>query len=502
MNGPTITPFSSDVAWPVPEALCEALHPVPEFDPHLLPDALRGWVNDIQDRMQCPMDFPAVAAMVAAGSLIGAKVGIRPKRHDDWLLAGNIWGLLIGRPSTMKSPSMSEVLKPLRRIDKKATEANAEADKTHAKTRLVYEARKKAADLKAKDALKKDPDADVSCLYPDEPPKPSKIIKLINDATYEALGVAVGDNPDGLLVERDEIMGLLSLLRRDEKAADRAFYLTGWNGTQPHKFSRIQRGEVILPNVCLSLLGGTQPGKISEFVRDANKGGSQDDGLLQRFGMSVWPDLGKEFQQIDRHPDSMARTMANETFDRLASLTAESVGATLEPFARIPSLRFEEAAQDHFLEWLWDAETELRSGELSPALESHFGKHKSLVPQLALICHIVDGHSGPVGLASLLRALSWVEHLREHAKRLYGAALQPDREGARTLWKRIKAGKLGNHFTTRDVYRPQWTGLTNATEAKGALVVLLDHGLVVSQVTQTGGAPSEVWLVNPRGLNL
>ncbi|MFN8920048.1 MAG: DUF3987 domain-containing protein, partial [Hyphomonadaceae bacterium] len=140
--------------------------------------------------------------------------------------------------------------------------------------------------------------------------------------------------------------------------------------------------------------------------------------------------------------------------------------------------------------------------ELSPALESHFGKHKSLVPQLALICHVVDGHSGPIGLASLLRALSWAEHLREHAKRLYGAALQPDREAARTLWKRIKQGKLGDRFSTREVYRPQWTGLTNATEAKGALAVLMDHGLIVPEIVQTGGAPSEVWIVNPRGLHL
>jgi putative DNA primase/helicase len=262
------------------------------------------------------------------------------------------------------------------------------------------------------------------------------------------------------------------------------------------------RGEVILPNVCLSLLGGTQPGKISEFVRDANKGGSQDDGLLQRFGMAVWPDQDRGYTEVDRHPDSFARTKANEAFDRLANLTPEGVGATLEAFAKVPTLRFNEQAQVHFLEWLSDMEKELRSGELSPALESHFGKHRSLVPQLALICHVLDGHSGPIGEASLFRAISWADHLREHAKRLYGAALQPEKEAARTLWKRIKMGKLGDRFSTRDAYRPQWTGLANATEVQGALAVLLDHNLVVHEVVKTGGAPSEIWIVNPRALNL
>lgn len=489
-------------SFPKPEPLSDALHPVPLFDPDFLPDALRPWVMDIVERMQCPRDFAAVSAMVAAGSLVGAKIGLRPKRRDDWLVVGNPWGLIVGRPSSMKSPSMSECLKPIRRLDIAASEVNAKAQKDYAKAKLAFEAQKKAADVKAKALLKNDPDLDVSRLYPDEPPRARKIVRIINDATYEALGVAVEDNPDGLLVERDEIMGLLTLLRREEKAADRAFYLTAWNGTQSFKFNRIMRGEVNLPNVCLSLLGGTQPGKISEFVRDANKGGAQDDGLLQRFGMAVWPDQTAEYRDIDAYPDADAKTRAFEAFDALNSLDPIAVGAVQEPYAKIPTLRFDSDAQAMFSAWLFKLEIELRSGQLSPALESHFGKHKSLVPQLALICHLVDAHRGAVGETSLLRAIGWSDHLREHAIRLYGAALQPDRDAARTVWGKIKTGKLGQQFTTRDVYRPGWAGLTNTQEAGAALAILKDHGLIVSVVVQTGGAPSETWGVNPRAVNL
>ena len=488
--------------WPEPEALSHALHPVPVLNPDLLPEALRPWVLDIADRMQCPLDFPAVSAIVAAGSLIGAKVGLRPKCKDDWLVVANVWGLVIGRPSTMKSPSMSEALKPIRRLDVAAAMVNSDAQKDYNKAKLAFDAKKRAADAKAKGALQSNPDADVAGFYPNEPARPRRIVKIVNDATYEALGVAVEDNPDGLLVERDEVMGLLTLLRREEKAADRAFYLTGWNGTQPYKFSRIMRGEVILPNVCLSLLGGTQPGKISEFVRDANKGGSRDDGLLQRFGMAVWPDQTPEYQAIDRYPDSAARTRAYDVFDRLNGQDADAWGATLEPFANISTLRFKDEAQSIFLQWLFTLETELRSGQLSPALESHFGKHKSLVPQLALICHLVDGHTGAVGEDSLIRAIGWADHLRQHAIRLYGAALNPEKEAARRLWGKIKAGKLGQQFTAREAYRPQWAGLTNAGEVGGALAILKDHGLVGSHTIQTGGAPSEVWTMNPKAVNL
>ena len=46
---------------------------VAAFNASLLPEVLRAWVMDIANRMQCLPDYPAVAALVALSSLIGAK---------------------------------------------------------------------------------------------------------------------------------------------------------------------------------------------------------------------------------------------------------------------------------------------------------------------------------------------------------------------------------------------------------------------------------------------
>ena len=81
-----------DSAWPTPTPLPNALPPVDPFDAALLPVALRGWVMDIAHRMQCPPDFPAVAALVAISSLIGARAVIQPKARDDWQVVSNRWG--------------------------------------------------------------------------------------------------------------------------------------------------------------------------------------------------------------------------------------------------------------------------------------------------------------------------------------------------------------------------------------------------------------------------
>nr|NJM04730.1 DUF3987 domain-containing protein [Desulfobacula sp.] len=116
-------------------------------------------------------------------------------------------------------------------------------------------------------------------------------------------------NPNGLLVFRDEIVSLLKGLDRDGQDEGRGFYLTAWNGDSPYTFDRIGRGlNLHIPAICLSLLGGTQPGRLSEYIRAAVKGGTADDGLIQRFGLMVWPDLNGGWSNKDQHPDIDAKT--------------------------------------------------------------------------------------------------------------------------------------------------------------------------------------------------
>ena len=73
--------------------------------------------------MQCRLEFTAVRAIVAAASLVGVRIVIRPKRRDDWTVVPNLWGAVVVRPGTMKTPALGEFLNPLRRIEAKARQA-------------------------------------------------------------------------------------------------------------------------------------------------------------------------------------------------------------------------------------------------------------------------------------------------------------------------------------------------------------------------------------------
>lgn len=307
--------------WPDPTPLPDALPAVQAFDAELLPEALRGWVADIAHRMQCPPDFTAVGAVVALSSLIGARAVVAPKARDDWRVVPNLWGLIVGRPGVMKSPALSEVLKPLHRLEANERDQWQAAHEAWELDSKVAELAADANKSKAKGLASKDPAAARALLQPvDAPSAPTARRYVVNDATVEKLGELLTVNPWGVLVYRDELHGLLCSMDRQGQEGARGFYLTGYDGNQGHAVDRIGRGESYIPRVCLSMLGGIQPGKMQSYVREAVAGGAGDDGLLQRFGLAVWPDVNREFIYVDRWPDTPAKQTAGAVFERLCQL--------------------------------------------------------------------------------------------------------------------------------------------------------------------------------------
>jgi len=489
--------------WPEPTPLPNALPPVQPFDADLLPAALRGWVVDIAHRMQCPPDFPAVAALVALSSLIGARAVVQPKARDDWQVVPNLWGMTIGRPGVKKSPALSEALKPLGRLQADEFELHQAAHDAWELDCKVSAMQDDLNEKKAKGLAGKDPAAARALLEPVAlPAEPAARRFIVNDATVEKLGELLMQNPWGTLSYRDELYGLLTSLDKQGQEGSRAFYLQSYDGNQGYTFDRIGRGTTHIPRVCLAMIGGIQPGRIQEYVRGAVAGGSADDGLLQRFGLAVWPDTGGEYVHVDQWPDTPARQDAWAVFERLAALQPAS---DTEPAV----WRFDEDAQALFVEWLVPFETEIRGDELHPAMVSHLSKYRKLIPALALLFAMIDtpDSGGVIHEAELLRALAWGEYLRTHANRLYAAAVTPETTGAAALLGKIKAGKLADKdgvildsFTPRQVAIKHWAGLDTPDAVRKAADVLADFDWLRRDLVAggaAGGRPSDRYSVNP-----
>jgi hypothetical protein len=491
------SPTREQQHWGDPVELPKGLKPVAPFDHEFLPCKIAPWVNDISDRMQCPPDFVAVSVVTALGAALGRKLGIRPQQQTDWLEVPNFWGCIVGRPGAMKSPAMEEALKPLKRLDAEAHKANELALKDFAAEQEAFELRKQDAQKKAKTALGRGDDiSNIPRLVEPEAPKSRRFI--VNDCTYEALGEILADNPNGVLASRDELISLLKTLDREEYAAARGFFLTAWNGTSGYTFDRIIRGRTHIEAACVSLLGSTQPGKIAEYTRRAITGGAGDDGLIQRFGLLVWPDQTPEWKNVDRYPDSSARQVAWDTFRRFSDLAPLSIGAEVDQFESIPFLRFDMGAQEIFAEWRQGLELRLRSEELHPAMEGHLSKYRKLVPALALINHLTDNDAGSVDELSLLRAIEFSKYLETHALRAYAAGSEAEVAAAKAILNRIRKGDLVSGFTARDIRQRDWAKLTDRDQIQAGLGLLTDYNWIAGARIDTGGRPKTTYWVNPR----
>ena len=492
--------------WPDPCPLPESLLTVDPFNLDLMPKKLRPWVADVTERMQCPPDFAAVSLMGGLGSLIGRKVVIRPQAKNDWQETGNMWALLIGRPGVLKSPAMEEALRPLKRLSAKAEEEFKKARLAYGVVANVAKLRAQENMRKATKLLQKELSADISYLFTadDEVPEPTLRRYIANDTNVASLGVLLQQNPNGLMVFRDELVSLLDYLDQEENASERGFYLTAWAGNSSYTFDRIVRGlDLHIDGICLSMLGSTQPGKISRYLSRAVRGGRGDDGLIQRFGLLVWPDVSSAWTNVDRSPDKDARTAAFQVFEDLENLDWHGIGAKRDRGADgdedgLPYLRFGPDAIERFVEWRTDWEKRLRSGDLHPALKSHLAKYRKLVPGLALISHLVDVGTGFVGLAELERALAWAKYLETHARRAYGSVSAVSATTANAIIAKIRSGALKSEFRSHDVWRPGWSKLDDSKIVRAGLGMLVDYDWLRVRNVQTAGRPASIYVVNPK----
>lgn len=506
-SGAISAPAGDSDGWPEPLPLPDDLLPVAPFDYALLPETLEPWARDICERVQCAPDFVAVSIMAGLGSIIGRKLGIRPQFRTDWTVIPNQWALIVGRPGVLKSPAIEAALAPIKRLAATAMEAY-KVDMEHYRIEVrTAKLRAEEGEKLARKTLSKTPEANVSHLLNIEEPEVPALRRYIAvDSNAASLGELHRQNPNGLLVHRDEMVSLLKSLDREDQVEARGFYLTGWNGDSSYTFDRIGRGlNLHIPAVCLSLLGSTQPGRIAEYIRHAVRGGAGDDGMIQRFGLLVWPDISSEWRNVDRWPDGEAKKEAYRVFEYLDKLDPATIGAQQDTDPNgepegIPFLRFSQKAGEVFLEWRTDLEARLRAGDLHPALESHLAKYRKLVPSLALILHLANNGTGQVSERATLQALAWAEYLETHARRAYSSVSAPEISTAKAIIHRIRKGDLPREFPSWKVWRNNWAMLSDRELVADALRLLTDLGwLAATTYSDTGGRPATIYIANPRG---
>jgi putative DNA primase/helicase len=472
-EAPKLEVLDGGVAWPKPKPL--AGEPaVDVLAPEIIPEALRERSLDVAERMQVPIDYVFAASVCCLAGAVNRRAAIQPKACDTtWRVIPNLYGAIVGDAGSKKSPVVHDTAEPLRQAEALLRAGNEEVQREYQRASEQYKQELAAWREKIKKGLAAD--------RPEPPEQPKNRRLVINDSTFESVQAAMRDNPAGLFMIRDELVGWLAQLDRTGHEGERGFYLTAWDGRFGYDMMRIGRGDLNLSQCCLSIVGTLTPDRLRAYLVDlASKQAQRNDGLIQRFGVLVWPDLPAEFKSVDRPPNRALINRAAGVFSRLAEMDEND-----------PVLfRFDPAeSQPLFREWEEDLENKkLRNPNLHPELRSHLAKYGKLMPALALLFELADRvvekkpisprpADSPgyrfVSRAHTEQAIAACKYFESHAVRVYASIQTSAMFAVSQLSTKIREKKVGSPFALADVYQKGWSGL-NTESTKKAVDALID----------------------------
>ena len=336
-----------------------------------------------------------------------------------------------------------------------------------------------------------------------KPEMPTQRRYLTSDTTYEKLGQIMSENPSGVLVHRDEMIYLLRDMDDEKHVSAKQFFITAWNGSSGYTFDRIGRGTLYIERAILSMIGAATPSGVIKYIKGIEDDGFGGDGLFQRFGLAIWPDITANWKNVDNEPNRDARDKAYDLFKKFDTLAPMTIGAESDLYDPTPFLRLDEEAEKAFVAWREKLERRLRAPDgMQYMLEGHISKYRKLVPVLALINHLAEGEArGPISGRAMTRALRFIEYLESHARRIYGCRKATNADAAKAILDRIKHNYLGDGFKQREItHDHSWAGLKEEDVVVEGLKLLCATGWIKVETVppgSQGGRPSIIFRVSP-----
>lgn len=396
--------------WPDPRPL-STVTTLPDFPLETLP----AWVVDhacaVAEARQVPVDM---CAMLAIGALAAACTGRATVLvHEDWHEPVCLYLVVAMRSGAGKSPAEKAMTSWLR-----DWERDRMVQVTAANERAVIEhdlAKKKVAALGRNDNASVD---DLLAAHEALKAAEAELIPtprlIIDDATPEAVATMLAAYGERLAVMSSEADLFDGLLRGNPNQRPNVnVYLKAWSGDE---MKRDRKGSsetgpesTMLANPLLSVSVSVQPSVLARLLTDGEMVGR---GFAARFMVSAPTDLmGKR----DQRRRFRSRTTATAGAYRDTATALASRWAT---WANPAHLRFDQAAQDAFEDFLVELEPSLAVGAEMDALAEWAAKLTASVARYAGLLHLAEHNDAqaPVERQTVERAIAlgryWIAHAR------------------------------------------------------------------------------------------
>ena len=331
-----------------------------QFPIDVFPENIQKYMLLSDKTLGLSVDFMGSSFLWMISTIIGNTIRIEVK--SGWQEIATLWIAIVGKPGIGKTPSINQVIYPLR-------EANVREQKEYAKQYAKWK-EYEALDKKEKQ-------------YAEEIQKPLSRQFMVNDITLEALMDLHEQNPNAVGIFKDELAGWFKDMNKYRAGSDLEFWLSSWSGTSI-SLNRKTSKNAFVDKPFLPVLGGIQPSVFEDFTTGSNK----ENGFVDRILIS-YPEL-----VVNRYNDSHMDYDIIEWYRSYVLNLRDLVNKQLLRFndkAEIESVvaKFDNQAQKEWIR-IHDKITDIQnSDDENEYMKSMLPKQKSYIPRFALIMQFI-----------------------------------------------------------------------------------------------------------------
>jgi hypothetical protein len=310
-------------------------------------------------------NLSALSFLSASATTIGNRVKIDNGKYIDKAI---LWCVLVGDSGTRKTHIMKKPFEFLQTIDKEQF--------------MIYN-----------DKMKNPEGEKIE--------KPKSTILL--NTTMEAISGIHQNNPRGIILFKDEIIGMLKDFNKYNKGGgDKQELMELFNGN-PLRVDRATKETVYLPETCINIVGGVQPDRIKYLANEENLA----DGFFYRL----------LFSRVTEHvPMTYSNEALNKSIIDKSNLIFQALYSIEESLLNVPR-----EAEDLYSQWFNEAQVKYFNDPFGRALQS---KLETYVWRFCIILDVLNQVSKNTSRSAIIpetmeNALRLAEYFRNESTEVY-----------------------------------------------------------------------------------
>lgn len=362
-----------------------------DFPLEVFPEGIQEYIVRSAETLSLSVDYMACSLLWLLSVTVGNSLEIEIK--SGWREKGVLWLALVGRAGVGKTPSITQIIKPLERVNNREIKRyQNELTKYEKYLSLSKEEKQTTEEIK----------------------KPRKTQFIVNDITLEALVEVHQESKNAIGVFKDELAGWFKDMNKYRAGSDLEFHLSSWSG-KAVSMNRKTAKSSFVEFPFIPVLGGIQPSILEKF----NTEDYRESGFLDRL-LICYPEISVDFYSEEELNKSLLTWYNDVILDLYNNVERHLVRYDENQEIEPHTLKFSEEARKEWISAFNEITKLQNSDEESEFYKTMLPKQKSYIPRFALLIHCIDAFFNDYTFNTIRK--SSVEKARKVSKYFIGHA--------------------------------------------------------------------------------